>query len=137
MILDLSIEFDLKKFKTYSDKLIKTEAKCELKIIKKKRTLLQNKYLHVCISFYCAETGYTIQEAKVVLKREFGSFMVYRKEDNYFLVSTANLDTGQMTEFIEWIRNVACYENHGVYVPSSEEYIYDHFEIDKQLQHIK
>ena len=137
MKLDLAKEFDRTKFATYARKLVADGAKCELKKVKAKRTINQNSYLHVCIACFCDETGYTIQEAKILLKRQFGSFMVYKKDGNFFLLSTAELDTAQMTEFIEWIRNVACFENLGVYVPTSEEYIHNQFDIDQKLQHIK
>ena len=134
MKLDLSKDFDLGKFKAYSEKLIKTNAKIELKKIQNKRSIDQNSYLHLCISFFCNESGYTLEEGKTVLKREFGGFMIYEKDGNKFLRSSADLDTLEMTEFIEWIRNIACYENLGVYVPTPQEYIENQFIIDQQLQ---
>jgi len=136
MKLDLSLEFDQNKFKTYSEKLISDGSKCELKVIRHKRSIPQNAYFHVVVSCFCVETGYTIQEAKTLLKRQFGRFMIYEKEGTRFLISTVELDTLQMTEFIEWIRNVACFETLGLYVPTSEEYIENQFIINQQINHV-
>jgi hypothetical protein len=137
MKLDLSIDFDKKKFSAYCEKLITSGAKCELKVLRAKRSISQNSYFHVVVSFFANETGYTISESKTLLKREFGSFMVYEKDGKRFLLSTTELDSLQMAEFIQWIRQVACYENLGIYCPSSEEYIANQFEIDKELNNVK
>jgi hypothetical protein len=136
MILDLSLEFDLKKFNSYCDKLITNKSKVNIKKVQNKMTISQNSYLHVCICFFCLETGYTKEEGKIVLKREFGSFMVYEKQGRKFLRSSSDLDTLEVTEFIEWIRNL-CYENFDCYVPTPQEYIQNQFEINKQLQNVK
>lgn len=137
MKLDLSIEYDLERFKTYSEKLIEKQAKTELKEIKPKRSINQNSYFHLCVSFFCNEAGYSLTEGKTVLKRTFGKFMIYENKGTKFLTSSADIDTLQMTEFIEWIRNTACYENLGVYVPTPEEYIENQYHIDRELQYLK
>lgn len=137
MKLDLSITYDLERFKAYSKKLIDKQAKTELKEIKAKRSINQNSYFHLCISFFCNEAGYSLIEGKTVLKRTFGKFMVYENKENKFLTSSAVLDTEQMTEFIEWIRTIACFENLGVYVPTPEEYIENQYHIDRELQYLK
>ena len=137
MKLDLSIDYDLERFRAYSEKLISKQAKTEIKEIKPKRSISQNSYFHLCISFFCNEVGYSLSEGKTVLKREFGKFMVYDNKGNKFLTSSADIDTNQMTEFIEWVRNIACFENLGVYVPTPEEYIMNQYQIDRELQYLK
>lgn len=137
MKLDLSIDYDLERFKAYSEKLINKKAKTELKEIKAKRSISQNSYFHLCVSFFCNHSGYSLDEGKTVLKRTFGKFMVYENKGTKFLTSSAIVDTEQMTEFIEWIRQVACYENLGVYVPTPEEYIENQYQIDRELQYLK
>ena len=96
----------------------------EVKMIKPARTINQNKYLHVCIGLIAKETGYTMQEAKIVMKREHG--LEYEKNGKRFLRSTRELDTGEMTKFIDWMRNMAG-EVLGIYIPTSEEYLIDPF----------
>jgi hypothetical protein len=135
--LDLSLDYDLGRFKTYSDKLIKKQAKTEIKEIRAKRSINQNSYFHLCISFFCNESGYNLTEGKTVLKRTFGKFMIYDNKGSKFLTSSADINTEQMTEFIDWIRNVACFDNLGVYVPTPEDYIENQYHIDRELQHLK
>jgi len=136
MLLDLSREFDIKRAKDYFDKLITDQSKIEIKKVRKTRSLDQNRYFHLCVKFFCAETGYTIKEAKTLLAREFGSFMIYETNGNKFIRSTSDLNTQEMTQYIDWIRNVACYENLGVYVMTPDEYITHQFDIDKEFQHV-
>lgn len=136
MLLDLSIQFDQKRAKEYFDKLLKSESKIEIKKVNKVRSLDQNRYFHLCVKFFCSETGYTTKEAKTVLAREFGSFMIYESNGNKFIRSTRDLTTLEMTEYIDWIRNIACFENLGVYVMTPEEYLMNNFDIDRELQYI-
>lgn len=132
MIFDLQKDFELAY--EYFMKLAESNSKINLTKIKTKRTVSQNAYIHVCFGIICMETGYSIQEAKTVLKREYG--LVYEKNGNKFLRSTADLDTGEMTGFIDWIRQFA-HVQLGAYIPTPDEYIQNQFEIDKQLEHIK
>ena len=137
MKLDLSLDFDKKKFISYSEKLIADGAKCEIKVLRPKRSISQNSYLHVCIGMFCQETGYSLEEGKVVLKRQFGKFLVYEKDGFKFLRSTSDCDTLEITEFLEWIRNEACYNSLGIYVPTSTEYLENQFQIDRQIGYVK
>lgn len=136
MKLDLSNSFDLNKAETYFEKLKKKKAKIELKEFHAKRSLDQNSYLHVCFTILANETGYTIAEIKTITKREHGAFMVYEKEGQKFLRSTAYLDKLEMTMFIDWLRQFAN-DQLGAYIPSPSEWIQNQFEISKQLQHVK
>jgi hypothetical protein len=131
MKLDLNTSLGLNKFKTYCKKLIESKAMVDLKKIQPKRTVKQNSYLHVCITLFAIETGYNIDEAKTHLKRNC-NFMIYDKGKEKFLKRTRDLDTKELTDFIEWIRDYA--GQHGMYIPSSEEYIQNRFEIDRQIE---
>ena len=85
--------------------------------------------MHVVISLFGIEFGYTIEEAKTLLKRHFN--LTYQKNDKVFLQRTRDMNTGELSEFIEQIRNYSA--SQGNYIPSSEEYIENSFEIDKQI----
>lgn len=132
MKYDLSKQFDKKraeeKFRFYLEK----GNKIELKILREKRTLKQNSYLHgVVIPIYAIEVGNcTIEEAKTDLKREFG--LIYEKNGKKYLRSTANLDTIETVNFIEFIRNQAGLQ--GCHIPSPEEYKQNQFDIDKEIE---
>ena len=136
MKLDLSKSFDVNKANSYFEKLIEKKARIELKEFRAKRSLSQNAYLHVCFGFIAKNSGYTIEESKVITKREFGSFMIYEKEKFKFLRSTADLDKLEMTSFIEFLRMFAN-DNLGVYIPTPEEFIENEFDILKQLQNVQ
>ena len=130
MLLDLSKEYDVKKFLIYFTKLKEKGEKVELKKISNSRTIKQNSYLHVVLTLYAINYGDTLREVKTDLKRGFGLF--YQKKGTKYLRSTADLDTKETTEFIDWIRTKASKEG-GFYIPTSEEYLANRFEIDKEI----
>jgi hypothetical protein len=106
MLLDLSITEDYKKAQLYFDAMIKSKFKIELRRILPKRSLDLNSYLHVCISLFAIEYGYTLEESKTLLKRKC-SFMVYEKNGLKFLKKTSKLDNLECSKFVEFVRNYA------------------------------
>lgn len=133
MKYNLKQQIDLNKAKTRFEQLVEKGAKIELKEIRPTRSLPQNAYLHVCLSLYGIHFGYTLNEAKTDLKRNYG--LVYEKEGKKYLRSTANLDSKELTEFIEYIRDVA--GANGCYIPTSEEYLQNKFAIDREIEQNK
>ena len=87
--------------------------------------------MHVCISLFAIEFGYTLEEAKTMLKREC-SFMVYEKKDQKFLKRTRDMDSDEIGDFIDWIRTYA--GKAGLYIPSSEEYLDNKIAVDKEIK---
>ena len=139
MKYDLTNSIDATSAQLYLDKLIEEGAKIELKKIRGKRTLKQNSYFHVVITIFAMELGYTIEEAKTMLKRMYSNAepsMIYQKKGYKFLRSTTTMDTKELTNFIEWIRNYAA-TDAGIYIPTSEEYLINQFNIDKQIEQNK
>lgn len=130
MIFDLSNSLDKHKASVKLLELIDNGKVIELTEKRKKRTIQQNKYLHVVITLFAIEVGYTLDESKTVLKREC-YFMVYEKEDMKFLKRTRDLNTKELTDFIEWIITYA--GKMGIYIPSSEEFLLSQFEIEKEI----
>lgn len=134
MFLDLSNATDVKKAETYFSKLKKGKEKIELKKLIKKRSLNLNSYLHVVITLFAIEYGYTLDESKTLLKRLCG-FMVYEKEGVKFLKKTSKLDNKECSDFVSWIRNYA--SQQGLYIPTAEEYKLNQFNIDKEINNYK
>jgi len=134
--LDLSIPFEAARAKAYLDGLIVRKAKIELKEYKKARTSSQNRYLHVLFTFIGNELGYTDHEAKTTMKRYFANdghdWAKYNKGKEWFLKSTADYTTEEMTIFVDWIRNFSLI-NLNSYLPTPDEYFMDTFGIEKQL----
>lgn len=130
MKLNLSNHIDQQKALTYLNHLISKCEKIEIRKVQVPRTINQNKYLHVCLKYFSDETGYTINESKEILSEHAG--YTYEKKGHRFRKSTSDFTKEEMIEFIEFIRNF-CQEQLGIYVPNSEEYLLNQFEIEKQL----
>lgn len=134
MKLDLQNPLDLQKFKTYANKLVNEKAKVELKKVSVKRSISLNSYLHVVITLFAIEYGYTLEEAKTLLKRLCG-FMVYEKNNEKFLRKTSKLNNSDCSKFVEFIRNYA--SQQGLYILDAEEYKTNKFNIDKEINNFK
>jgi len=134
MIYDLSNNIDKNKAAYKFHKMVEEGKVIELTTKKKKRTINQNKYLHVAITLFAIEVGYTLEEAKTVLKREC-SFMRYDKEDHVFLKRTRDLNTTELAEFLEFIIQFAA--KMFITIPSSEGYISNQIDIDRHISHNK
>lgn len=130
MIFNTKNNIEKQDFLSQAKRLADEECIIELKKKRKQRSLRQNSYMHVCITLFAIEFGYTMEEAKALLKRNC-HFMVYEKNNQKFLKSTKDLDTKEMTDFIEWMRNYA--SNHGLFIPSSQDYIDNKYFFDKQI----
>jgi hypothetical protein len=134
MKFDLNNTLERNKYDTYSNKLKLANNKVELKKLGGKRSISINSYLHVCISIYSIEFGYTLAESKVMLKRECG-FMVYEKKGLKFLIETSKQTNEECSKFVEFIRNYSA--KQGLYIPDADEYKNNRFEIDKEIDKYK
>jgi hypothetical protein len=131
MKYDLSKPMELNRFKARLTMLEKSKKVIELKEVKPIRSLSQNAYLHVCIALFGIEFGYHLEDAKQLLKRSC-SFMHYLDaESNMHTVKTRELDTKQLTDFIDYIRTFSSMQ--GCYIPSPEEYIENRTYIDNAI----
>ena len=131
MILDLSNDLDKKKFREYGNKLFSEGRKVEIKELKGKRTIKQNSYLHICITLYAIHFGEILEDAKSDLKQNC-PFMICKRNGQERTKRTRDLDTKELTDFIEWIRNYA--GQNGCYIPTSEEYLTNYNQIEKEIQ---
>jgi hypothetical protein len=85
------------------------------------------------LGYFCAETGYTLDEAKELFSHQLPDLMRYEKNGLSFRKSTAELDSKQMTVLIDKIREMAM-EQLGIYIPTSEEYLINQFQINRELE---
>lgn len=108
------------------EKLIKGQKVFELTEKKPKRSLNQNKYLHVILAYFGCQIGETME----YVKRNYYKILcnkdtfVRERDDKYlgkikYLRSSADLDSAEMSLTIERFRNFASAQ--GVYIPSPEE----------------
>ncbi len=134
MKYDLSNSKDLSDFRNKETYYREQGKKVELKIVRETRTLKQNAYLHVCITLFAIEFGYTIEESKTHLKRNC-HFMRYDKNGETYLKRTRDMNTEELTKFIEWLRNYS--SEQGCIIPSAEEYKENQFNIDREISKFK
>lgn len=134
MLLDLNIDFDRKKFQNRSKKLLDKKVKIELTEKHKLRSIVHNAYCHVCISLFCIHIGYTLDEGKTHLKRKC-EFMKYEKDGELFLKKSSKLDSKQMTDWIEWIRNYSGMKD--IFIPSPDDYRRNWVEYEKEIEACK
>lgn len=118
MKFDLSREFDQGRATEYLKKLIEHGKPCEIKEIRPRRSGRANRYYWAIISFWAIHAGYTRDEMHTVCKRRCG--LVYERNGEKFLRSTADLDSAEMAQYIDWIRNTAAAQD--CYLASPEEY---------------
>ena len=135
MIYDTSKELEVNKLLSRLDALLSKKCVIELTEKKKTRTLSQNSYLHVCITLFAIDFGCSIFSSKVFLKEQCGFMMVLHKGKRHYR-STTQLDTLEMTKFIDWIRNYSAIEL-GCYIPTPDEYIQNKFAIDSEIEKFK
>jgi len=134
MILDLSNDVDRMQLAKKLEVYLKEQNRIELKLVREKRSIRQNSYLHICIALFGIEFGYTIDESKTLLKREC-PFMIYEKQNKKFLKKTSEMDSKELTDFIDWIRNYAGMQ--GLHIPDADQYLHNQHEIDKQISNHK
>ena len=125
MIFNTSSTIEKMQSKAYYDKLVDKGAKIEIKKISdfdydytkkddpKIRTKLQNRYLHLLLSYFGLCFGYSKEEAKIVWKRDIcPEIFIYEKNGHTFERSSADIDTLEMTKAIEKLKYKSLIEGH-------------------------
>lgn len=130
MKFDLSDNIDRKRAEAYFNKLMEDHSKMEIKKFVKKRTLNQNNYLYSVLTIFSDNTGYTVNEVKDLFSNLIPD-LFYEKKGQKFRKSTADMDTKEISQLIDLIRETSLNEL-GVYIPTSEEHLINRFEIEKQ-----
>lgn len=129
MVYDTSNPLDNANFMLRAKKLAESGKIVELTEKKPRRSLPQNKYLHVILAYFGTQTGDTLawvkeRYYKVLINPDI---FIRQKDDKFlgktqYLRSSADLDTAEMSLSIERFRNWAAQEV-GIYIPSADEAI--------------
>lgn len=129
MIYDTSNPLDKANFMLRAKKLAEGGKVIELTEKKPRRSLPQNKYLHVILAYFGTQTGNTLEWVKQQYYKKLVNpdLFIREKEDKYLgkikvLRSSADLDTSEFSLSIERFRNWAAQEV-GIYIPSADEAI--------------
>ncbi len=127
MIFNLNNPYEIDKFKDYVNKLYAQRAIVEVKKKLPNRSLAQNSYLHLILSWFACETGYSLEEVKLdYFKKTCNRDLFVRKKINKkgnevtYVRSSSDLDTLEMTTAIDRFRNYASAQA-GIYLPSPNE----------------
>ena len=137
MVYDTSNPFDKANFLLRAKKLAESGKIVELTEKKPRRSLPQNKYLHVILAYFGTQTGNTLEWVKQQYYKKLVNpdIFIREKEDKYLgrikvLRSSADLDTSEFSLSIERFKNWAAQEA-GIYIPSADEAILiQHMEIE-------
>ena len=129
MIYDTSNPLDKANFLLRAQKLAESGRIIEMSEKKPRRSLPQNKYLHVILAYFGTQTGNTLEWVKQQYYKKLVNpdLFIREKEDKYLgkikvLRSSADLDTSEFSLSIERFRNWAAQEA-GIYIPSADEAI--------------
>ena len=129
MIYNTSNPLDKANFLLRAKRLAESGKIVELTEKKPRRSLPQNKYLHVILAYFGTQTGNTLEWVKQQYYKKLVNpdLFIREKEDKYLgrikvLRSSADLDTAEMSLSIERFRNWAAQEA-GIYIPSADEAI--------------
>lgn len=129
MVYDTSNPLDKANFMLRAKKLAESGKVIELTEKKPRRSLPQNKYLHVLLAYFGTQIGNTLEWVKQQYYKKLVNpdLFIREKEDKYLgkikvLRSSADLDTSEFSLSIERFRNWASQEA-GIYLPSADEYI--------------
>lgn len=99
--------------------LIEKGANIELTEKRGRRTLSQNKYLHLILSWWGLAYGYTLEESKQYFKDLNKSYYYYQKKGRTFIRSTSGVNTKELTIHIERFRDWSA--ENGLYIPAPNE----------------
>lgn len=105
MLFDFSKEDHAQQYRLALDRIgviYGRRKKVDITEKRKKRTLSQNNYFYLILSYYGMHTGYTLEEVKFTLKTEICfDIFGYEKNNANFLRSSADLNTKEMTLVID------------------------------------
>jgi len=124
-------KLEVQKARARFEYLVKKESDIDLTEIRDKRTLNQNSYIHVLFGLWGIYYGVNLEDSKLHLKRAC-HFMRKEIKGEEFYLRTRDLNTKQMTDFIDWIRNY-CSDN-GCYLPTPQEFIENKFYFDREIE---
>ena len=130
MIYDLNNEYDVPNFCEKVKYFIDKRYVVTLSRKMPQRTLKQNNYLYLILSYFSAESGYSVDEVKVdFFKKHCNPDLFYREKVNKkgvtikYLRSSSELDVNEMTLAINRFRNWSSAEA-SIYLPSPEDHEY-------------
>lgn len=118
MIYNLANSGELAAAREYLNQIARLGKRVEIVRKAEHRTLNQNAYLHLILGYFGTQTGYTLEESKVLYKRLNPDLYIYEKNGAKFLKSSADLSKGDMAKSID--RFMEYSEKEGVSLPKAD-----------------
>lgn len=131
----LALDNEAEDAVNYLQQLIDKDAIVEIKRIRPKRSLNQNNYLHLILSYYGLQVGYTAEEAKTIYKREINpDIYIYQKNGKKFLRSSADLDIEEMSKSIDKFHKYAAEQGFPLPLATDQEWL---MQIENEIERSK
>ena len=126
MIYDTSNPLQRSKLLERCKQLAESGKAVELTLKRNKRSTQQNSYLHVCLSAFAIEFGFTLQQVKDdVFKRHVCKDLFVSANGGFEVCkSTTELDTKQMTDAIDKFRDWSAIEMN-FYIPDPDDLAFE------------
>jgi len=131
MIYNLSETLERNQFIEKANYYVKQGKRIELKVKHPRRSIAQNSYLHLILTWFGLEVGLTMAEVKLdIFKKHVNPTLFYDGEAQNKVPgvrverwrSTASLDTAETTLAIDRFRNFAVTEC-GIYLPEPTDLV--------------
>jgi len=107
----------------YLNELVEKNAIVEIKHVRKRRSLKQNAYLHLLLADFGMHFGYTLEEAKQLFKQCSHATFRYERNGATFWLSTADLDTKQLTDAIDRFKDYSAEQGHELPDATNEDWL--------------
>ena len=132
-VFNLSAEFDRKTYAALVQANLDKQTTVKMEVIPAPRTGNQNRYLWALYKLLSDHTGFTTDEVHELCKRYYAP--QYEKTTprgtvQSFTKSTADMNTKEMTDYIEKIRDMG--GQIGCYLPTADEYTTNWRQIEAQ-----
>lgn len=143
MIFNLNNEQEVHGFELYVERMQKERAVVEIKKKHRNRSLSQNNYLYLLLSYFASEYGISVDEAKIDFYKRICNRELFEREITnrkgyrvLSLRSSSELTTKEMSDSIERFRNFSS-RIADIYLPAPNEHeriIYMQQEVERNKE---
>lgn len=120
MIYNLQNQLDRQKARKRFDFLLSKGKKIDLTEKTFRRTLSQNRYLHLILKYYGLQVGLNLVEVKQEFKEMNIDIFNYEKNGKWYVRSSADLDKMEMMACLD--RFIKEADTNGILLPNPEDY---------------
>lgn len=118
MIFNLANQQELVQAREYLNQIARLGKRVEIVRKAEHRTLPQNAYLHLILGYFGTQTGYTLDEAKILYKRLNSDLYLYEKNGTKFMRSSADLSKEDMAKTIDRLMQYS--DEKGIPLPKAD-----------------